>query len=560
MSIQEIIDFVIRGVHQDWPTIYKIRYVYVTLGKLLSKNTDFFFSVDNKLSENNMTFEEISKAYNDDTLVDTRVICKSSSFILKLIFDRLGISCQLVKSLNNVIVYRDGEQTLDINHWFLAVSDGENVYFCTLSSDLPYIQMGMETKHFGVNIPYTKTVGDTEVQVYEGEEIHHTVIDKSYLREIDIEIGYIQNQYHYAADYSKSSDWHYNYNDASLVMLSQELHSNKMYLELESRSTFFYQKLTHFKKEDGKEVDLFGGEDISFTKEDWILWKKTLCGFVLDKINTISYYQIFSIPSFDDVDWDYTKWITNVCNQLQRYLFSYIDVADETLYVQEPFSYSKWSRQIKKVIAPAFLEEEYDNVLTILDKMNTLVSFVDSEKFNRRFSVLFHSLAYHFIHKDNLFEESMVDGKVSSKYIAHKFKKLFPVIFDCNSTVGTFNQMEYSEQVVIIKLVLDKMFKELNKNNSFFEEYDDHYSAVLNRVQLYSIKNRETGEYAIVFHILDDGTYADTYYFYHPKTNVFRLVNILEIYTDYIIVSNRLKSRIEDLENIEMEAEKKVKI
>lgn len=76
MSIQEIIDFVIRGVHQDWPTIYKIRYVYVTLGKLLSKNTDFFFSVDNKLSENNMTFEEISKAYNDDTLVDTRVICK----------------------------------------------------------------------------------------------------------------------------------------------------------------------------------------------------------------------------------------------------------------------------------------------------------------------------------------------------------------------------------------------------------------------------------------------------------------------------------------------------
>lgn len=559
MSIDEIVDSVVNGVHAEWPTIYKIRYAYVTLGKLLKKNTDFFFSVDSKLREQNMTFEEISKAYNDDTFLSTSVICKSSSLILKLIYDRLGIECKLVKSLNNVIAYHDGDHSLDINHWFLAVSDGENTYFCTLSSDLPYIQMGMETRHFGVNIPYFKKVGDTEKQVYEGEEIKHTVIDKTYLREIDIAIEYIKNQYHYDASYSKSNDWYYNYDDASLVMLSQELNSNKMYIDLEVGSTFFYQDLTHFKGENGREIDLFSGEELDLTAEDWNKWKRILCRFVIDRINTICFYKIHSVPAIEDANWNYDTWIANVCKQLQRYLFTYIDTPEESLYIQDSFQYAKWSRQIKRNIDPEFLEKDYDNILTILDKMNTLVSFVNHGKVNRHFSVLLNSMAYHFIHKANLFEESMIDGKASSKYIAHKFKKLFTTIFDCNSTTSVFNTMSYSEQIVIIKMILERMFKELNRGNSSLEEYDDNYSAVFNRIQLYSIKNRETGEYAVVFHILDDGTYADTYYFYHPKTNVFHLANILEIYSDYIIVSNRFKSRIEDLENIEVEPEKKIK-
>ena len=205
-----------------------------------------------------------------------------------------------------------------------------------------------------------------------------------------------------------------------------------------------------------------------------------------------------------------------------------------------------------------FEEFDYDNVILIIDKMNALVSFVDRGHFNHHFSVLLNSLAYHFIHRENLFEESLIGGKVSSKYIAHKFKKLFTVIFDCNNTVGLLSDMSYSEQIVIIKLILERMFKELNKNNSSLDDYDDNYSAVFNRIQLYAIKHKKSGEYSVIFHILDDGTYVDTYYYYNPKTNEFKLANIFDIYSDYVIVSNRLKTRIEEMENIE-EPEKKVK-
>ncbi len=43
MNINEIINYVVLGVNYNWPTINKIRYAYVELGKYLQKNTDFFF-------------------------------------------------------------------------------------------------------------------------------------------------------------------------------------------------------------------------------------------------------------------------------------------------------------------------------------------------------------------------------------------------------------------------------------------------------------------------------------------------------------------------------------
>lgn len=87
MTIKEIIENVIKGLHDDWSTLYKIRYVYIELGKLLEKDTDFFFSVDNKLGEKNLSFEEIKNAYENETKLSTSVICKSSSLILKMIYD-----------------------------------------------------------------------------------------------------------------------------------------------------------------------------------------------------------------------------------------------------------------------------------------------------------------------------------------------------------------------------------------------------------------------------------------------------------------------------------------
>lgn len=564
MDVKDIIDRIVNDVNPEWPTIYKIRYAYIALGKNLQKDTDFFFSLDKKLGSQNMTFEEIENAYNSDGLGDVSVICKSSSLILKEIYDRLGIESKIVKSLNNVLTYDENDRHLDINHWFLAVKDGDLTYFCTLSSDLPYIQMGMETHHFGVNIPYKKVLDGKEEQVYEGDEIKHTVIPKKILRQVDFDINYIKYKYHYNDNYELKDEWFYNYDDASLVMLSREMNSNKLYVDLEKCSTFFYQELNCFVGENGKIIDFFEQPLNSLSDGDWLIWKKKLCEFVIDKINGVLSkdrisYMVYSLPSIDSDNWNYDEWLLNLCSQLQRYFSYKVDDYSGDLLIEGNFDFVKWSRKLKNSLDGKYKKEQYDNVLLVLDKMNALINMVDERKFGRNFSVVLNSLAYNFIHEANLFEKSLKDGKVSSKYIAHKFKKLFVKILDCNYGRSELNDMGYSEQVVIIKNIIERMFRELNKKNSSLDEYDDEYSAVFNRIQIYAIKSKKDGEYAMVFHILDDGTYTDTYYFYDPKSNVFSLANILQIYSDYIIVSERFKSRIFNLENIE-EPEKRAKV
>ena len=46
-QIKELVDEVIAGVHDEWPMIYKIRYIYLEIGKKLYKDVDFFFSASN---------------------------------------------------------------------------------------------------------------------------------------------------------------------------------------------------------------------------------------------------------------------------------------------------------------------------------------------------------------------------------------------------------------------------------------------------------------------------------------------------------------------------------
>ena len=560
MTINEAIDIVISGVNDEWSTLMKIRYVYVTLGGLLQKHTDFFFSVDKKLAEKNLSLKELKDIYEDDKSEgDLKVICRSAAYILQRIYDKLGIKSELIKSNNNVIEFSEDDTELFIHHWFLAVhDDNEKVYFLTLASDLPYIQTGMQTRHFASNIPYKKVQKNgEEVQVYQGPEIKHTVLKDKELREIDKKIGYINSLYNYDEDYRPSKGYQYNYNDASLAMLTQELKSNKLYIELEERSTRFYGRLLEVEI-DGKKKSLYDINTENIMDVDWNLWIRRLCKYVQRKIENVIEYRIFTSTDFYSLDWNYETWIHEVCLQLQRYLYQFVSKTDDSLYVQEKFLYSKWSRQMKNAIKDTYKVFDVDNVLMILDKCNVLVSGLLAKSPNAHFMNIFNSLSYHFISKSNLLETSMVDDVVSSRYITHKFKRMFKRIFGCNKEIRDLNKMEYSEQIVIIKMIIDRMFPELTKNNAGLDEnYNENYSVVQNRIQIYSVKDKKEGNYALVFHIVGDETYSDTYYFYEPKANTFEIANILKIYSEYIIVSDRLKTRIEEMEDIEIEKRSK---
>lgn len=565
MNINEIINNIVNSVNPDWPVLYKIRYAYVELGKYLQKDTDFFFSVDNKLGENNLSFQEISDIYNDEVVLSTSVICKSASKLLKMVYDRLGINSRLVKSINNVIEYSDGENDISINHWMLVVSDGEREYFCTLSSDLPYIQMGMETKHFGVNIPYTKELSDgTCVNVYEGEEVKHTVIPRDELKEIDIAIKYIKNFYKYDDSSHTSKEWQPQYDNASLFMLRDTIRGNRLFNELEIGKSDFFNRMMQFEGENGRNISFYDQEMSSLTDEDWKIWIKNICREVQNKCSEIIGYEIYPLPSIESSYWNYESWLLSFTFLLEREIYRQFNLSKEDIKEVEVdvenFKYSKWSKKLKQKLDMNGMYD-HENLILIIDKLNALVNCIRSKGKSGNLNSLFQSLSYHFIDRNNIYENNIDEnGKLSSYYIANKFEEMFKRVFSCNETTTDINRMSYSEQIVIIKEVLSIMFPEISyENSNMVDSYNDGYSPVFNRIHLYPIKNKNNGEYALIFSVIGDGEYDDIYFFYDLKTNSFDVCNILDIYNDYIFVSERMKNKfsVEDLENIDNVGRKK---
>ncbi len=560
MNVNELIEKVVSSVKSEWTTLEKIRFVYLETGKYLSKNTDFFFSMDGKLDDDNLSLKDLADIYNDDKLVEsTKVICKSSALILKKIYDRLGIKSKLVKSVNNITEYKNGDKVLTVNHWMLAVYDEENVYFCTLSSDLPYIQMGMATKHFGVNIPYVKTLpnGD-EQQVYEGEEIKHTVIPPKKLKDVDINIGYVKNYYSYNDDSQAINEKKLQYDDASFFMIRDALKANKLYYELEEYNTSFYKELVEFVGSNGNKISLYDTDFMSLTSDDWEIWLKILCKKVLLKINTITGDDFNVLPPLDNANWNFDSWIFSLCVQVQTYIYDYLAKGDTRLYESidvMSFKYNKWSRKLKKDFNVGNNDYDYYNILTLLDKTNAIVNCIRSCGKNGNFRNLLSKLAYHFIPESHVLENNVTtEGNISNYYVANKFKVLFNRFFECNDGIKDFNKMEYSEQIVIIKEILNLMFPELTvENSSNIKNYNSDYSPIMNRINLYPLKSKTDGSYSLIFNIIGDDGKGDYDFLYDLKNNTFQVADVLSIIDSYIIVSKRMKDKlsIKDIENVE---------
>lgn len=556
MTVNELINNAIYGLNDDWPVLYKIRYIYLKMGLYLKKDTDFFFSVDSKLEDQNLSIKELGAIYNNLEGRDGKVICRSASYLLHLAYERAGIKSKMVKSNNNITnVDMDGEH-LDVNHWMLAVYDEfDKAYFVTLSSDLPYVQMGMRTKHFGSNIPYIKeTPNGDNVQVYDGDEIKHTVLTDELLEKIDKEIGYIKMYYPYDKE-NKASESMLNYEDASFLFIRDAARNNKLYYEIETENTFFFKSLMNFEAANYKKVSFFETDSFSnMSSQDWEKWIRLMCEFVEDKIN----YLMPSQFNFSVVlpNWNYELWLKNLCIRIKDFVLLQLssdglEYSDE-FKIDSNFSYKNWSRKLKKKFKVDKNEYEYDSLLLLVDKMNALVSYVKSPGPKNKFMDLFNSLAYHFIDRSSVFEKNIDDGFVSSHYIANKFFKVFCRHFGCNQLINDFNKMDYSEQIVIIKNVIVEMFPEINSINSCqLEGFNPNYQAILNRIHIYPIKSKEDGSYSMVFNIVGDSKHGDYYYFYNPKTNVFQIANIPQIHMDYIIVSERFKSRLESIEDVE---------
>jgi hypothetical protein len=529
------------------------------IGKKLCKDIDFFFSVDGKLGEANLSIDEIKYIYNSNIGRNFNVICKSAALILKKAYERVDIKAKLVESNNTFAKISDDDDFL-ISHWWLAVYDENDAYFVTLNPDLPYIQMNMATKHFGTNISYKKEYNGNLIQVYKGEEIKHSVISEDELKKIDIAIGYIKKYYKYNDKFQNDNNWFLQYDNASLYMLRDALLNNKLFYDLEKEQTDFFKNLFNFEGENNRKISLLDDDINSLSNKDWDIWIKLMCKQVLNRIEETLGYKVDVLPDLESAYWNFQSWLFNLCVQIQFDLFKKFDNnnSDDFKNLEidvENFKYNKWSRKLKNIFNLGKINSEHDNILVILDKTNALVNCIQKDEKKKHLSDLFSSLTYHFIDPTHLYENNLDEnGYLSNSYIANKFDKLFRYIFSCNELITNFNKMEYGEQSIVIKEVLDLMFPEVTYNNSFMlEDYNNDFNALFNRIQIYTIKDKNDGKYSILFNVLGNNASGDYYFLYNPKTNEFSVSNVLDIYNDYIIVSNRMKNRtsVEDLEKLD---------
>ena len=200
--------------NSSWNKNTKIRYAYLELGKLVHKDAFFFYTIQNNLltqEKNKLQYsiDEVDEIMNTDDLFDYKVICKTSADMLGYIFRKCNIEYEIRRTIDKDI-YLSDDKSVEIHHYFIAVKgNNDNIYALTLNPDLPNIQLGKKTLHFGNNIPYMikkerkdkngKVVKDINgkvikdiVQNYEGDEIHFTRISEDELENIDAELGYLR--------------------------------------------------------------------------------------------------------------------------------------------------------------------------------------------------------------------------------------------------------------------------------------------------------------------------------------------------------------------------------
>ncbi len=557
-NIDIIVNSIIKRINPNWTKKQIIRYTYLELGQIIEKNTDFF--LNDKLGSYGLSQEEMERIYNDDSMPSRKtptggyqyqVICKSAAIILKTIFDRFNINSELVQTTANE------NTTSNIRHWFLIAQDEEEKqYFLTLAADLPFIKNELPTQHFANNLKFFSADGkanyiipnDSKMRTKEvidekshkkGIEFEHTILGEKELKEIDESIGYGRL---YQADELLASPnlrtLYYEYMEANsdiYTILKKALNINDEEFKLGYSIT-------------EKEIDNF----INDLKE-YIYNKlgpeKKIIDTIIKEIENPIYNENDDLHLFMLNNKKALKKVKNaqiselilMLNQVFELEHRFLELKEAKREINSFYTLNK-DKDDYDVAEYYRLSQNYKKAITNVSTINI--------------SYILNRIAFYFI-KDQL-TISNPNDYVSTDYILTKFTAMFPLVFDCNysdnrtAKVNSFSIQNYSEQIVVLKKILNIIFSGLTEQNCRdIEDYDSKYSPLENRIQMFPLKDKISGEYSIGFRFGKKSEENAPEFIYIPSENLLKIRDPIEDRDKYWICSKRFNDALNDVEGME---------
>ncbi|MBE6160612.1 MAG: hypothetical protein E7158_00110 [Firmicutes bacterium] len=465
----EEINKIIKEVNskKGWTLNKKIRYIYIELGKIVHLNYKFFYSLYQLLdADTKYTVDELKDIY-ENTRPTYYAICKDLAYMLKKIFDGCNIESEIRDTCEQDTYKLDGKE-FAARHYFICVTgDSNKKYFLTLALDLPFIQMGMETEHFGTNIVYKNYSG---VQVYNGKQIHNIVMPKSEIKKLDLELGYLQKNEVGNLDY-------YNY---SFRLLKDNCKNYKNYIEClnSSLNNELYSMVVSILSEDNSSLT-FNAKNINEFKWDCLKIKISL--LIRDKI----------LKSID------IKLEEKISNKLEELLSKedfkkFFEILTHLL--KKNYKKNNKGGEFSLFV----LTTNASKLFEVIDKIKKY----NYEKFDKKefdklkklFQLYLNKMTTVFIEEDM---QPTHDGYISNEYIFNKIKVVFPLIFDFNNNTR-FTDLEIGEKKEIISRIMNSIFPELSYDKYCNKKVEN---PVENRIKTCMIYDKLEKEYKLLINI-----------------------------------------------------------
>ncbi len=552
-NLEDLSNLIVQGIDPNWSNLKKIRYTYLTLGQYLEKNTDFFLSVDGKLKDLNLSSERLKELYNAlPNVLDQdwyKVICRSAASILQYCLAKIGINSKLIKSTDSSTTFDKG---MEINHWFLAVQDGDKNYFLSLAADLANIKNHFQTEHFARYISYMKKDRKTgeKIQVYEGEKIFETAVSDDVLYQLDQELGYVNtrvvvdNELPITQKKKMPKGSYLVYDDFFLDYILYKQKNNNWFLELEGQKTDFYHEI----------YQAIPYNFRSATVSDYQYFIDTVLKLCTEQVNILidnlanryqTKYQISDTATWKNI---VVKLIKQ--KKLPNEYSDDIELKNIRKMVEDV-------KVLVKIKLPRFLDKISNEDYNITDEDIKYIKGIIRDSIT--------NISFYFINTPDLLERKY-NHQISNSYLATKFLTVFSKIFNCNEHVENFNHLSYSEQKEIILKVIPVIFEDDNISEEIGRarfigkqsDYPGSRKPIVNIIRLYTIRNKSDGSYCTVFHFPTykngDNVENEIFIKFDIQNNTLTLLKPIELVMlsqNYMIISETLNSRIQSIENIE---------